>query len=264
LAPGWVNVDVAPWSAINRALTALYAALVLAGLWHAARRPPTPPLAAAAGLLALAAVYFALAVKDPWSGERGHTWNLFKLAQWGLPFAYLLALLPAGRLAPQTASGGAVAAALPALLPASQIGVHWPWSSRFGEAMREILPGATLEQLPALKQRIQDLPPGTLLVVGRPVNAHRWLGTAVSLLAYPQAIVADWVDGASISNHPIGGDALYTQLIGRWRDPLVVPIVAGYVPFQAGGVEPLGGGLARLLKQDDPLLVPVVKPPGLR
>ncbi len=263
LAPGWVNVDVAPWSAINRALTAVYAALVVAGLWLAARRPRTRPLAAAAGLVGLGALYFALAVKDPWSGERGHTWNLFKLAQWGWPFAYLLAVLAARRLAPQRPSWRVVALALAALLPASQIAVHWPWSTRFGEAMREMLPGATLEQLPALKQRVQDLPPGTLLLVGRPVNANRWLATAVSLLAYPRAIVGDWTDSASSSVHPDGGEALYAQMLARWDDPRVVPIVAGLSPFPAVGFEPLGFGFARILSGPEPRILHVVNPAGI-
>jgi hypothetical protein len=263
LAPGWVNVDVAPWSMLNRAMTPLYAALVVAGLWHAARRPRTRPLAAAAGLVALGALYFALAVKDPWSGERGHTWNLFKLAQWGWPFAFLLAVLAARRLAPQRPSWRIVALALAALVPASQIGVHWPWSTRFGEAMREILPGATLEQLPALKQRVQDLPPGTLLLVGRPVNANRWLATAVSLSAYPRAVVGDWTDSASSSVHPDGGEALYAQMLTRWDDPRVVPIVAGLSPFPAVGFAPLDFGFARILSGPEPRILHVVNPSGI-
>ena len=102
--------------------------------------------------------------------------------------------------------------------------------------MREILPGATLGQLPALKQRIQDLPPGTLLLVGRPVNAHRWLATAVSLFAYPRAVVGDWTDSASSSMHPDGGEALYAQTLARWDDPRVVPIVAGLSGPMPGAV----------------------------
>ena len=264
LAPGWVNVESAPWSALNRALTPLYLALVLAGLGVAARRTRMRPLAAAAVVLLLGAGYFALLVKDPWSGERGHTWNLFKLAQWGWPIVLLLASLAVRRLAPRRPPWRPAALALAAFLPASQVGVHWPWGDAFGEAMREILPGVTLQQLPALKQRLQDLPPGTLLVMGRPANAHRWLGTAVSLLTWPRAVVADWVDGASISNHPLGGEAVYQQLLERWRDPHVVPILAGYVAFQPEGSEPLGGGFARVLKQDLPLIVHVVNPAGLK
>ena len=263
LAPGWVNVELRPWSALNRGLTPLYGVLVLVGLWHAARQPRTRPLLAAAGLVALTAGTFALAVKDPWSGRLGHTWNLFKLAQWGWPFALLLAALAVRRLAPRRPPWRVAALGLVFALPVSQVGVHWPWSTRFGDAMREMLPGATLRELAGLKQRIQDLPPGTLLVVGRPVNAHRWLATAVSLLAWPRAVVADWTDGASISNHPVGGDALYARLVERWDDPHVVPIVAGFVPFQVLGLEELGGGFARLRSPAHPLIVHVVNPSGL-
>jgi len=58
-------------------------------------------------------------------------------------------------------------------------------------------------------------------------------------------------------------EALYAQLLARWDDPSVVPIVAGFIPFQTRGVEELEGGFARLLKQQDPVLVHVVNPSGL-
>jgi hypothetical protein len=221
------------------------------------------PLATAAGLVALAALYFALAVKDPWSGERGHTWNLFKLAQWGWPFALLLAALGVRRLAPARPPWRAIVLALAVVLPASQIGVHWPWSTHFGDSMREILPGMTFGRLGELEQRVQRLPPGTLLVVGRPANAHRWLATTLALLAYPRSLVGDWVDSGTLTNDE-GGVALYARLLERWSDPNVVPILAGYLPFQAAGVEELGGGLAWLRRDAGPLLVHVVNPTGLR
>ena len=265
LAPGWVNVEVV---AVERAQPRAHAAL---------RRPrPRGPRGtpragrergrsrAAAGLVALAAGYFALAVKDPWSGRLGHTWNLFKLAQWGWPFVLLLAALAVRRLAPRRPPWRRVALALAVLLPASQVGVHWPWSTRFGEAMREMLPGATLQQLPALKQRIQGLPPGTLLVVGRPVER--------APLARARRCRSSPTRGRSSATGRTAPPSRTTRTaarrstrssLERWDDPHVVPIVAGFVPFQAGGVEELGGGFARLLKQHDPLLVHVVNPSGL-
>ncbi len=263
LAPGWANVEVAPWSALNRALTPLYGGLALAGLGLAARRPRTRPLAAAAALIALGAAYYALAVKDPWSGKVGHTWNLFKLAQWAWPFVLLLAALGVRRLAPRSRRLRLAALALAFAVPVSQIGVHWPWSTRLGQAMRDILPGARFAQLEDLKKRIQDLPPGTLLVVGRPVSAHRWLSIAAALFAYPRAIVGDWSDSASNDNHPVGGAALYGILLDRWDDPRVVPILAGFIPFETRGVEDLGGGFALLLRQKDPLVIRVANPTGL-
>jgi hypothetical protein len=261
--PGRVNVEVPPWSAWGRAVVPLQGALVLAGLFLAARRPRTRPLALAAGLVALAAGFFALAVRDPWRGTLGHTWNLFKLAQWGSPFVLLLAVLAVRRLAPRSPPWRLFAIGLAFAVPASQAVVHWPWSARLGEAMREILSGTTLRQLPRLQQRIQDLPPGTLLVLGRPVNAHRWLATAVSLLSYPRAVAGDWADSASLSSHAPRSEALHAWLVERWDDPHVVPIVAGFVPFQPGRVEELGGGFARARKQADPLIVHVVSPAGL-
>jgi hypothetical protein len=143
------------------------------------------------------------------------------------------------------------------------VAVHWPWSLRFAESMHELLPGATLAELPALKRRLQALPAGTLLVVGRPVNVDRWLATAVVLLAWPRSVVADWTDSASVSNHPIGGESLYAQFLDRWDHPLVVPIVAGLSPFPSVA-QPIGAGLAAVPKdRRDPLLVHVVNPAGL-
>ena len=84
--------------------------------------------------------------------------------------------------------------------------------------MRDILPGARFGQLEDLKKRIQGLPAGTLLVVSRPVSAHRWLSIAAALFAYPRAIVGDWSDSASNDNHPVGGAALYGILLDRWDD----------------------------------------------
>jgi hypothetical protein len=262
LGPGWDSVEVDPWSRLNRWLTPLYLVLVAAGLWLAARRPRTRPLAAAATVLALGMAYYALFVRDPWSGRLGHTWNVFKLAQWGWPFALLLAAGGLQRLAPRRPGTRLALLGLVLALPASQGGVHWPWSDRLGQAMRDVLPGTTLAEVPALKRRIQELPPGTLLVVGRPVNVHRWLATAVSLLAYPRAVVGDWADSGSLSNHP-HGEALYARTLERWDGPHVVPIVSGWAPFQKAGFEDLGGGFARLQKEPGPRLLHVANPAGL-
>jgi hypothetical protein len=92
---------------------------------------------------------------------------------------------------------------------------------------------------------------------------NRWLAAYTGLVAYPRAIVGDWVDSASISNHPVGGDALHEQALAQLDDVRVVPLVAGFVPFDARGTESLGGGYVRLQRPIGPLMVHVVNPAGL-
>jgi hypothetical protein len=265
LAPAWTSVEALPWTLLNRGLAPLYLGLALFGLAVALRRERSRALGALGALFGLALLYYALFVLDPWKHTRGHTWNVFKLSQWSFPVLVLLAAQGlrtlVRRLGPRarTLAGG-----LALVLPLSLVGAHWEWSERVGLTMREIVPDeAPLASLPALKKRLQALGPGTLLVVGRPANVNRWLSAYTGLLAYPRAIVADWVDSASISNHPVGGEALYERMLARLGDDGVVPIVAGFRPFQTRGIEPLGGGFARLLEPREPLLVHVVNPAGL-
>jgi hypothetical protein len=263
-APGATSVEAWPWTALNRGLAPLTLSLALYGLGLALRRERSRGLGAVAALFGVAISYYALAVEDPWKHHLGHTWNVFKLCQWSYPVALLLATLGlralARRMLPRPRL---VLSSLALLAPLSLAPVHWAWSEPLGLTMREVLPGARpLEELAALRGRFQSLPPGTLLVVARPANVNRWLSAYTGLLAYPRAIVGDWADSASISNSP-DGEALYARTLARWNDPLVVPIVAGYVPFQAGGVEELGGGYGRLLPSVRPLPVHIVNPSGL-
>jgi hypothetical protein len=262
LAPGWVSIESFPWTELNRALAPVYLALALYGLSRALRRERSGGLGAVFALLFLATLYYGFIVHDPWKHRVGHTWNVFKLCQWSYPFTLLLAALGLRALVRRARPGvRAVVSGVVLLAPLSLAPAHWDWSDRLGLTMREVLPGERpLEQLPVLKRRIQALPAGTLLVVGKPANVNRWLSAYTALLAYPRAIVGDWSDGASTAG---GGTALYEQTLTRWNDPLVVPIVAGTEPFQAGELETLGGGYARLPRLTRPLVVHVVNPSGL-
>jgi hypothetical protein len=263
-APGSTSIESWPWTVLNRALAPLTFLLALYGLGLVLRRERSRGLGTVAALFALAILYYALAVEDPWKHTRGHTWNVFKLCQWSYPVTLLLAALGLRSLVRRTRPRARlVVSSLALLLPLSLAPVHWTWSEHLGLTMREVLPGAgPLEELAALKSRIQSLTPGTLLVVGRPANVNRWLSATTGLLAYPRAIVGDWADSASVSN-PDGAVVLYERTLKRWDDPRVVPIVAGYVPFQTGGVQELGSGYARLLAPARPLAVHVVNPSGL-
>jgi hypothetical protein len=264
LTPGWGSVELWPFTAVNRALAPAYAMLALAGAWRAWRQARTRGLAVAGSVLLAGIGYYALLVNDPWTGRRGHTWNVFKLAQWICPFLLLLAAAGLGQVASAWRTRRRIVAAVAWVVPFTLVAAHWTWSRQLGETMQEVLPGPNpLRDLPAVRQRVQALPPGTLLLVGKPSNAGRWVGAITAGVVYPRAIVGDWTESASAGNHPVGGDALYASLLDRLDQPFVVPILAGFVPFQTRGVELLGGGLARLLPGGDPVIVHVMNPRGL-
>jgi hypothetical protein len=262
-APGSTILESWPWTALSPLLAPLTLGLALCGLGLALRRERSRGLGVVAALFGVAILYYGLGVEDPWRHTRGHTWNVLKLCQWSFPVSLLLASAGLRALVRKMPPRARLAASSLALLvPLSLVPVHWTWSRQLGLTMREVVPVARpLEELPALKSRIHSQPPGTLLVVGRPANVNRWLSAYTGLLAYPRAIVGDWADSASLSNPE--GTLLYERTLARRHDTRVVPIVTGYVPFQAGGVEDLGGGFARLLPFDRPLPLHVVNPAGL-
>jgi hypothetical protein len=148
-------------------------------------------------------------------------------------------------------------------VPLSSLWVHGAWSESLGLSMREIIRAERpLAEAGVVQRRIRELPPGTLLVVGRPASAHRWLAPYTALLAYPRPIVGDWTESPSIGLHPKRGATLYRDLLARIGEAGVVPLLCGFIPFQAGGFESLGGGFARLLPSEQPLIVHVVNPGG--
>src|SRR6266542_4094043 len=217
-------------------------------------------LAAVVTLLAAALGYYALAARDPWSDQVGHTWNVFKLMQWAFPLVFLLQVAALRHLLRPLASARRPVLALLLAAPLGLLGVQWAWSESLGRSMRDIVrTDRPLADLRALQRRFRALPPGMLLVVGRPVSAHRWLAAYSALLAYPRPIVGDWTDSPSV---PEGGGAPYADLLRRVGEDGVVPLLCGVTPFQPDGFESLGGGFARLLPSDRPLVVHVVGPSG--
>lgn len=261
LAPGWSNVEIDPWSAANRALTSVYLLLGVVGLGLAWRSARTRGLAAVSSILLLAVGYYALLARDPWTNEVGHTWSLFKLCQWAFPLLLLLEALGLERITRRLGRARTPVRVVTWALPLTLMSVHWVWSGQLGLTMRDILTASRpLADLPAIKGRIQELPEGTILVVGRPANRHRWLGAVTALLAYPRPIVGNWSASASM---PEANQERYDSLLRDIGRRGVVPLIAGFVPFQPEGVEDLGGGFARVLPSGNPLVVHVINPLGL-
>jgi hypothetical protein len=239
-------------------LVATGAAILLAGLGLAqASRRRHVSLLAVAAILASLVGYQAIVARDPWSGHTGHTWNVFKAVQWAFPVTLLLQVAGAARLA-RWPGGRAILLGLPVLL-SFHSAVHWRWSEALGRRMRNVIMAEQpLRALPGIQRRLASLPPGTLLLLGRPARASAWLAPYAALLAYPRPIVGDWVGSAA---NPLPGEAMlpaYEASLARIGAPDVVVLRAGVPdPIDARGAQILGGGMARLLDMGRPRLVQV-------
>ena len=247
--------DVAPAAATAWAV----AAAVLAAIGVVARRRDRRAI----GLFAALAVIFLLlgwngvVARDPWTGERGHSWNLFKAAQWAFP----LLLLCQGRgLAwlRRRARGTEVLFALAALALAP---AHGPWGRELGRGLRGLVDGERpLRALPGIVERFRGLPPGRVLLLGQPAAVSPFRAVCASLLAWPRPVAGDWETSASVAVDPAAARALHDGLVARVGEAGVVPLLADAPPFDVEGREDLGGGYARLTSLDRPRLVQVTTP----
>jgi hypothetical protein len=235
-------------------------ALAVLGLVARGRAPRSGPFLVVLAVFAGLYAYLRFACLDPWTGELGHSWNLFRWSQWAYPFVLVLqvaGLLRLRALLPVALARASLVAVL--ALSCALAGMHWGWSRPLGLSMRRVIASDTpLTDLPRLQRRFAELPPGTLLLVGRAANRHLWLGAYASLLAYPRPIVGDWDGSAGV--HPGPSAALYRDLLSRVGEPGIVAIVGAVQPFVHVGLVPLGGGFARIETTDRPTLLYVASP----
>ena len=225
-------------------LTVVATVLLILGLSRRAISPGRAPavVAALGGLLALGA-YFALAVRDPWTGLTGHTWSVFKVAQWGFPVA--LALQSAGlevisRARRGWIAVGVMALILPLALPA-QVGLARDRAEMMQEMARSDHPFEAYRQLAAI---VDDRQPSRIYLIDP--SGESW---PRGLIAY---FLGDWPvayddDGTA----PTGGDP-----------GAAPPLILLTAPPTYGCFEMLPGGVA--LVEDAPVIVAVRGPGGSR
>ncbi len=84
-AAGWAGHPEAAHYGIALA-TLIASAGFGVGLLRVAPRRGTLGYGPALGCFALMLAYFQFAVRDPWTGETGHTWSMFKLCKWTFVF----------------------------------------------------------------------------------------------------------------------------------------------------------------------------------
>jgi hypothetical protein len=250
---------------VQAASAPVYLALVLLGVAGAARRSRCSIVLAVLALLAGSLALFAFVIRDPWTGEIGHTWSVFKLTQWAFPLVFLLQAYAADRLVRARRAAGTLILVGLAVLAASWVRIQWVWSRELGLTMRNVIRSERpLEELPGLKDRVQSLPRGTLLVLGHGSYEDVWLRYYTALFAYPRRVMIDWTGSPSRFPQLAWRDRMNTYLerVQDMRREQLVPIIPGFVPFTPEGVEDLGGGFARL-KEPRPLVLQVRNRNGL-
>jgi hypothetical protein len=252
----------APWVPVLTCVAVLLAGMGVRAHWRDRR---ARGLLVGLGLLAALGAWNAFVSADPWTSSRGHTWRLFKLAQWAFP---LLLLLQAGGLAwLWRRAKGAEAAFLAATLTLAPF--QLPWAVDLGGGLAGIVDGERpLRLVDRLHGRLEGLPPGQLLLLGQPAARSPFRGGYAALLAQPRMVVGDWEMSASIPLDLAKSRELYETLVHRIGEPGIVAVLLDAPAFDAADREDLGGGFAHLVGLDRPRLVQVAPrmtspgPPG--
>jgi hypothetical protein len=240
--------------------------LLLAGAATGPRKPARVPLSAALALFVGGIVYQALFRLDPWTGERGHTWGVFKLLQWQYPLVLLLQAAGLIAVRNRLSRRGEWRVAIPAVALAAALAgavllVHVPWARRLGRSQAALLQeDRPLEAVPRLRRALGSLPPGRLLLVGRPSNRHVFFGAHLALLAWPRPIVGDWKGSAGLESMEIDTvRGLYEEGLADAAGPGWVPVSCQGLPPSERGA-PLGGGCFTLPPRSGVRLVGVESP----
>jgi hypothetical protein len=175
----------------NQVPVAVAAVALLAGLAYCVRKRRTLPLAVTLLVLAALFVHYRLWVRDPWTGEVGHTFYVFEVCKWAFPFiaatevAGLCLLL---RRLPRPRVVLVLLCAASAVLAAKPHGIN---ALRIVATLRQRAgPEATLTQLRHLRQRIAELNPRYLYLVTEPDHAGE--RCTLAHLLYPRPFVNGW------------------------------------------------------------------------
>jgi len=204
------------------------------------------PLLAAWLALAGAFVWYALFVRDPWTGERGHTWNLFKLTGWAFPILALAALHGLATLRTQRWGRAVARALLVAVL--GLLPVHVGFADRLGldlEAFVGTKPAlAGWERLRAAFLYERE---AWYLAADTPGSSTRFLPTYLGLLTYPRPLAGNWEGALWIPKDPGSADARLFAALARGEheaDGLDIAVVVTSLRGRiTDSVEPLAGAI---------------------
>lgn len=175
------------WRARQRTLPLIFALLVFVGL-------------------ALWSRYYS---RDPWTGEIGHTFNLFKLCQWVFPFALALKMAGLYRLLRSVQHRGCSPALATAMICVGVAAIHLPvqhQGSRKVQARVWLEKGTPhpMQEFSALRRRIDELGPSTIFYVQDPAGAVNNSFIAYTLNRYP--FLNSWTHAGQVGAPWLGQD----------------------------------------------------------
>jgi hypothetical protein len=157
---------------------------LLLGLLRMRQAPVAVTLLTLAGL----AVFYTVWARDPWTHLRGHTWNLFKLAQWSFP---LVAALQGAGLHRLLAGRNGLLAVICAICLCASYPAHARMARQTTVFARQSLGSKqVLGDARELRRRLRRLHPGSLCLLGEPEGFHP--RSLVPYLVAPRPFVNGW------------------------------------------------------------------------
>jgi hypothetical protein len=222
----------------------LGAAFAIAGLLRCFKTPRGSGVLVIVFVFSAMTVYHLMVTPDPWTKEMGHTWSLFKIAQWAYPWTVLLQLagiflvvrvFALRRLTWPLAAAGFIAMGY-VVFP-----LHWNWAKRTSDRMHVLFPcDRPLSQIGKTK-KLLTAGSGPLWVVDRLQKEDQHMAGCIALLAFPRQVRGNWK-----------GVLHLDYRVGRWETPSVpdghdTAITWGTsLPYESDVTDSLGSGITRL------------------
>jgi hypothetical protein len=281
------HVDLSPWGFVEASLGArfwtpfrlepilehlraahlwlvpVYLWLTLRGLRLLARDSRGGPLLGGLTILAAAFLWYGFAARDPWTAERGHTWNLFKLTQWS--YAPLVLALVEGLVSLRRHPWGRGLAFTLLLVPIMLAPVYWSFAGRLGAELEAFVGSSqSIETWDEVRQRFLHSPTARLLAADTPASTTPFLPTYLGLLTYPHRLSGDWEGALWIPPNPANEvDRLWSLL--AHGEPLangeaIAPVVTSLRGFVTDAVVLLGGGIGLVREPTAAHVLAVLRP----
>jgi len=244
-------------------LVPLYAWLAVRALLALARESRGGPLLGCVTVLAGAFVWYGLVARDPWTAERGHTWNLFKLTQWSYAPAALA--LVHGLVSLRRRSWGRWLGPALFLVPIALAPVHWSFAGRLGADLEAFVGSSRpLDTWGAIRGHFLDPSAVRLLAADTPASSTPFLPTYLGLLTYPTRLAGDWHGALWIPPNPANETERLWSLLAQGErlasGDVITPVVTGLRGFVTEAVQPLGGGIGLVKEPTAPHVLAILQP----